>query len=151
MPQTQSVSAQILALASRPEGISSRCMQGMATEDLSNRCCALVREGRLFRGGLGRGHVRYFADEAAAKAYGAKQQPKLPARPLQQGKATWAKDAKTVITADTKVTICPPYRPRFEAIPLPGVMASNQRGRVASEPESHGQPARDTETEAAHD
>lgn len=47
-------------------------------------------------------------------------------------KATWAKDAKTVITSETKITICPPYKPRFEAIALPGVVASNQRGRVAT-------------------
>lgn len=127
----QTVSAQILELASRPEGISSRCMQGMATEDLSARCCWMVKEGRLYRGGLGRGHVRYFTDEAAAKAYGAKQQPTLPTRPLPKLNAGFAKDAKVVITSDTKVTICPSYKPRFEARDLPGVMGANQRGRVA--------------------
>jgi len=74
-----------------------------------------------------------------------------PRASVMGGKANFSKDAKTVITADTKVTICPPYRPRFEAVALPGVMASNQRGRVASEPESHGQPARAPELEAAHD
>lgn len=74
-----------------------------------------------------------------------------PRASVMGGKANFAKDAKVVITADTKVTICPGHKPRFEAVALPGVMASNQRGRVASEPESHGQPARDTETEAAHD
>lgn len=147
----KTTAAQILALASRPEGISSRCIPGLSSEDLSARCCALVRSGRLFRGGLGRGHVRYFTDPEAAKAYGAKQQPKLPARPLPQGNAAWAKDAKVVITSDTKVTICPGYKPRFEAIALPGVVASNQRGRVASEPETHGQPARAPQLEAAHD
>lgn len=134
MTEPKTTTTHILALASRPEGISSRCIPGMASEDLSARCCRMVKEGRLYRGGLGRGHVRYFTDEAAAKAYGAKQQPKLPARPLQQGKATWAKDAKTVITADTKVTLCPSHPPRVAAIDLPGVMTANQRGRVVGEP-----------------
>lgn len=148
---TKTTTAQILALASRPEGISSRCIPGLATEDLSARCCRMVLEGRLHRGGSGRGYIRYFADLQAAKAYGAKQQPTLPARPLPQGKATWAKDAKTVITADTKVTICPGHKPRFEAVALPGVMTANQVGRVASQPETLGQPAHASELEASHD
>lgn len=151
MTEHKTTSAQILALASRPEGISSRCIPGLSSEDLSARCCALVRSGRLFRGGLGRGHIRYFTDEEAAKVYGAKQQPKLPARPLPQGKAAWAKDAKVVITSNTKITTCPGYKPRFEAIALPGVMTSNQRGRVVSESEIHGQPARAPQLEGAHD
>lgn len=61
------------------------------------------------------------------------------------GKATFAKDAKTVMTADTKVTICPSHPPRFAAIDLPGVMTANQRGRVVSEPQdlarAHAFPA----------
>ena len=60
----------------------------------------------------------------------AKQGASLPKR-LPPGKATWAKNAQVVITADTKVTICPGYRPRFEAIALPGNM-SVQKGRVSA-------------------
>lgn len=57
-------------------------------------------------------------------------------------KATWDKDAKTVITSETKITICPPYKPRFEAISLFGVITATQTGRVCvpdDEPEvTHG-------------
>lgn len=150
MTEPKTTTTHILALASRPEGISSRCIPALTVEDLSARCCALVRDGRLHRGGTGRGNLRYFTDPKAAKAYTDKQQPHILPRPVAPGKASFAKDAKVVITAETKVTICPPWKPRFEAIALPGVMASNQRGRVASEPESHGQPARAPELEAAH-
>lgn len=65
------------------------------------------------------------------------------------GKATFAKDAKVVITADTKVTICPPYRPRFEAIPLPGSL-SVQKGRVSAA-DVQPAPACASESEATHD
>lgn len=72
----------------------------------------------------------------AAKAQGASQQPTVSRRPPNPAKATWAKDAKTVITADTKVTICPGYKPRFEAIPLPGGL-SVQKGRVSAVEDAH--------------
>lgn len=70
-------------------------------------------------------------------------------RPVQPGKASFAKDAKVVITAETKVTICPPWKPRYEAIPLPGSL-SVQKGRVSAD---IGQPApaRASESEATHD
>lgn len=55
----------------------------------------------------------------------------LPRR-VVLAKVTWAKDAKTVITADTKITICPPYKPRFEAISLFGVSTATQTGRVCA-------------------
>lgn len=45
-------------------------------------------------------------------------------------KAIWAKDAKVVMTPQTKVTICPPWHPRFQAVDLPGIHAGNQRGRI---------------------
>lgn len=83
------------------------------------------------------------------KASNAKQGPIVPPKVPSQTRATFAKDAKVVITADTKITICPPYRPRFEAIPLPGSL-SVQKGRVSAD---IGQPApaRASESEAAHD
>lgn len=149
MTQPKTTSAHILALASRPEGISSRCIPALTTEDLSARCCALVRDGRLHRGGTGRGNLRYFTDPQAAKAYSAKQQPAILPRRLTPGVAGFAKDAKVVITAETKVTICPHWKPRYEAIPLPGNL-SVQKGRVSTD---IGQPApaRASESEAAHD
>lgn len=72
-----------------------------------------------------------------------------PRASVMGGKANFSKDAKTVITADTNVTICPPWKPRFEAIPLPGGL-SVQKGRVSAA-DVQPAPARASESEATHD
>lgn len=73
-----------------------------------------------------------------------------PRASVMGGKASFSKNAQVVITADTKVTICPGHKPRFEAVALPGNL-SVQKGRVASQPEALGQPAHASELEASHD
>lgn len=45
-------------------------------------------------------------------------------------RANFHPSAKEVITADTKVTLCPGYQPRFEAVAVPFVRGANQSGRV---------------------
>lgn len=131
MKKPKITAADLVVLAGRPEGVTSKCLPDVP--DLSSRLSAAMRDGKIFRGGTGRGRVRYFATPEAAKAYSDNLQPVVQAPPASL-KMTFAKDAKTVITADTKVTICPSHPPRFAAIDLPGVMTANQRGRVASEP-----------------
>lgn len=129
----KTIVGQIQELAARPEGIGSTDMPGIASADLSARCCALVRRGILHRAGSGRGKMRYFATAEAAAAYDeASGKPDLTLPTISQvsTKASWAKDAKTVITEKTKVTICPPLQPRFQAVDLPHVHAANQRGRM---------------------
>lgn len=126
---TKTVSDQILALASRPEGVSTGQAAGIPRKAAQARCYELLAAGKLFRAGTSRGY-RYFTDPEAAKAYDSKPST-LPTLPLPKLNAGFAKDAKVVITSDTKVTICPTPAPRFEARALPGVIGANQRGRVA--------------------
>jgi len=123
------VTDQIIQLAGRPGGIGSGDLPGIKSEDVSARCCGLVRRGILFRAGSGRGNVRYFTTEEAAQAH---DNAKKPAVTISQRmvKASWSKVAETVITSETKVTICPPWQPRFQAVDLPCVHAANQRGRA---------------------
>lgn len=71
MSKQGTVTNQIIEMAGRQGGIASNDIPGLKSEDLSARCCALVRRGILFRGGSGRGKIRYFATEEAAKAHDA--------------------------------------------------------------------------------
>lgn len=45
-------------------------------------------------------------------------------------RANFHHTAKEAITANTKVTICPGYQPRFVAVSVPFVRGANQSGRV---------------------
>lgn len=131
---SKQITDQILEFATRPCGIGSADIPEIDVADLSARCCALVRQRRLFRAGGGYGKTRYFATQEAADAYNAehKQAPKAVAKCVPVTKASWAKNAEVVITSNTKVTICPPWKPRFQAIETPHVYSGNQRGRVSA-------------------
>lgn len=122
---------QILELAARPCGVGSADIPGVKSDDLSARCCAMVRRGVLHRAGKGRGKTRYFTSEDAASKYDERESAVKTVTISQiNARAVWSKDAETVITERTKVTICPPWQPRFNAVPLPGVHVANQRGRA---------------------
>lgn len=131
MTINKTITDQIIGLAGRPGGISSTDIPGLKSEDLSARCCGLVRRGILFRAGKGRGKTRYFSTAEAATAYEAESVRNADVTISQlSSRASWSKDAKTVITSKTKITICPPWKPRFQAVELPHVHTANQRGRV---------------------
>ena len=126
------ITDQIITMAGRPGGVSSTDIPGLKSEDLSARCCGLVRRGVLFRAALGRGKTRYFASEQAANAYQAAN-AQIPDVTISQvgARAVWSKDAKEVITSKTKITICPPWQPRFQAVEIPHIHSGNQRGRTS--------------------
>lgn len=130
MAITTTITDQIIQMAGRQGGIGSTDIPGLKSEDLSARCCGLVRRGILFRGGSGRGKIRYFATAEAARAHDI-ENTKAPEVTISQrsAHASWSKDAKVVITSSTKVTICPPWQPRFQAVDLPHIHSGNQRGR----------------------
>lgn len=132
MSKHGTVTNQIIEMAGRQGGIASTDIPGIKSEDLSARCCALVRRGILFRGGSGRGKIRYFATQEAAKAHDA-ENVEVPDVTISQrsAHANFSKTAKVVITSQTKVTICPPWKPRFQAVELPHIHSGNQRGRFA--------------------
>lgn len=133
MSEHGAITKQIIELAGRPGGVSSTDIPGLKSEDLSARCCGLVRRGILYRAGNGRGKMRYFSDPKAATAYDLANVRNADVTISQRtARATWSKDAKEVITAETKVTICPPWRPRYQAVELPHVLTANQRGRVST-------------------
>jgi hypothetical protein len=139
MKKGTGVKARILELAARPEGVGVSDFPGLDVTDASGRMCSMVTQGLLFRGAKGARNTRYFADPKAAEASAKAQSLAETKRPLATlgplSKANFAKDAETVITAKTKVTICPPYKPRFEAHTLPFVQTANQAGRVVAEVE----------------
>lgn len=121
----------LIELASKPSGVHCSEVTWLMSADASARLCALVTRGVLHRGGTARGHIRYFKSEVDAKKY-AKSQASKPANvtihPLT--KAAWAKNAQVVMNSKTKVTICPGYTPRFEAVTVPFIHTANQSGRV---------------------
>jgi len=133
MSKLGTITNQIIEMAGRQGGIASTDMPGLKSEDLSARCCGLVRRGILFRGGSGRGKIRYFATEEAAKAHDA-ENTHVPDVTISQrsAHANFSKNAQVVITSKTKVTICPPWHPRFQAVELPHIHSGNQRGRAAA-------------------
>ncbi len=124
----------ILALAARPEGIKSCDIPGMTMADVSTLCCTFVNRGLLYRAGAGRGKVRYFSTAKAALEFDAATiKAGVKTSPNPHSRATFSKNAETVFPPGYKVTPCPSYKPRFEAVELPFVFAGNSRGRVASE------------------
>jgi hypothetical protein len=131
MSKLGTITNQIIEMAGRQGGIASTDIPGLKSEDLSARCCALVRRGILFRGGSGRGKIRYFATAEAAKAHDT-EHTQAPDVTISQrsAHANFSKTAKEVITSKTKVTICPPWQPRFQVVPVPFIHSGNQRGRA---------------------
>lgn len=127
MTGKKSITAQIIELASRPEGIGSRDIEGIGSDDLSARCNGLVRRGRLYKAGQGRGYIRFFTRITDANLYSIANEKD------RQPRTSISKNAKPVITSKTKITICPPWQPRFQAVDLPHIHTANQRGRVLSE------------------
>lgn len=121
---------QILELAARPDGIGSADIPGILSSHLSARCCKMAREGVLFRAAKGRGTTRYFTSAEAAAKYDEKTSAAAVTISQITARAVWSKDAKTVITESTKVTICQPWQPRFQAVELPHIHSGNQRGRA---------------------
>lgn len=122
---------QIMQLAARPCGVCSTDIPGMKPDYLLSRCAELVRNGRLFKSGNTQGKRRYFVNLSAAQAYDAEQMKQTNATIAKMGsRANWSKNAKVVINKDTKITICPPWQPRFQAIDMPHIHTANQRGRV---------------------
>lgn len=126
------ISQQIVELAKRPEGVRSADFPEMRTKDFSARACKLMNAGTLFRVTHGYKKVRFYATMAQAEAAQAEvvQKPQPTVTMADKSKANWSKDAETVITSDTKITICPGWKPRFQAVDLPHVHTANQRGRV---------------------
>jgi hypothetical protein len=139
MKKGTGVKALILELAARPEGVGVADFPGMDVSDASGRMCAMVTKGLLYRGAKGTRNTRYFSDPAAAEASVKAQTLAEKKRPLATlgplSKANFAKTAETVITDKTKVTICPGYKPRYEAHTLPFVHTACQSGRVVAEVE----------------
>jgi hypothetical protein len=131
-PGQPTIKAEIMDLASRPEGMRAQDITTHKAEDISARLCAFVNEGLLFRGLKAWGNTRFFTDPEAAKASAASL-PKAAPKPVPIGNGTFAKSAEVVYTPETKVTICPGYKPRYEAHTLPFVQTANQAGRVVAE------------------
>lgn len=130
--KTQTVTDKIIELAKREGGVSSSDIPGVTSADLSARCCSLVRRGRLFRAGEGRGNIRYFATAEAAEKYN-KETPTIPMVSFKEfgSSLRFSPSAKEVFTKNTKFTKCPTPEPRFKALDIPNIYSANQRGRIS--------------------
>lgn len=113
--------AHVERLAARDCGVTTGEVTGYTAEQVSLALYRLRLKGRVFAAKLSYRSVRYFADEARAKAFeAANRRAQVGAsasnhagRHLNLGgtrhqRAWWDADAPMVITERTKVTIAPP-------------------------------------------
>lgn len=128
-------------LISREGGFHSSELKGRdyTTTKILSVLKRLARQGEAFPAQLSHKHTRWFSTKAAAEEALAKNRERqkqgfnsfvLGANQNRTATRKW-QEAQPVITPDTKVTICPPYRPRFQAVEVPGLHGGLQRGRVA--------------------
>lgn len=141
--QPLGLSAALRRLAARPQGVASSDPElAIWTIDrICNTGNTLVAKGELFKAKLGHKTVRFYASkveaervlQAAAKTrrLDGPDQGKPAHDQLRTRSAEW-QAAEPRITPNTKVTFCPSYTPRFQAVDVPGIFGGNQRGRVVS-------------------
>jgi hypothetical protein len=113
----------IRKLAKRPGGMTSADVEGEERHRVSAEAYKMASLGELFSARLGHRTVRYFADEAARDAYLVKHKPKKDAgkrskkaldAPVQITQVPPARQpGEPVITAQTKITVCPPVQGRL--------------------------------------
>ena len=107
-----------LRLAGREHGLATSEVTGYSATQVRQAVWHLKNDGLIFSAKLSHQVVRYFSDEARAKAYQAKHgKPgaatqaagrKLSLPPKASQRAWWPKDAEPVITEKTKITVAPP-------------------------------------------
>lgn len=128
-------------LISREGGFHSSELKGRdyTTTKILSVLKRLARQGEAFPAQLSHKHTRWYSTREAAEAALAKSRERqkqgfnsFVLGPNQNRTTTreW-QEAQPVVTDQTKVTICPPYRPRFQALEVPGLHGGLQRGRVA--------------------
>lgn len=126
--------AQILALASRENGVHSSDLPEHTTTYFSGRCYELMNIGQLFRAKLAHKHTRYYTDRAAAERAQTDASRKLadkrPCVEIASRSVAFRPDAEVIFTTQTKFTRCPGYRSRFEAMTPSFVHTALQSGRV---------------------
>jgi hypothetical protein len=134
-------SAALRRLAARPQGVASSDpeLASWTIDRICNTGNTLVAKGELFKAKLGHKTVRFYADKreaervlkAAAKTrrLDGPDQGRPAHDQLRTRSAEW-QAAEPRITPTTKVTLCPSYQSRFQAVVTPGIFGGNQRGRV---------------------
>lgn len=100
----------LLSLAQCPAGFSASDVSGMAPETVRRGAEAMVREGRIVRATVSPRRIRYFVDDAQARAYlAARHKPVRPQAALGlRSKAPWRPEDPGLVTAHTKITVAPP-------------------------------------------
>lgn len=98
----------------------------------------LARQGEAFPVFFGHKNTRWYgtqeaADKALAKIRERQKQGfnSFVLAPQARTSSREWQEAQPVITSETKVTVGPAYRPRFQALEVPGLHGGLQRGRVA--------------------
>lgn len=136
------LTATIMRLAHTGPGCHSSdpALDGWTASQICVRAGKLIDDGRLHRVKFAHRNVRYYATKAQADHVLANLKVTSKAPRIHRedhsdarNRDGW-KDAEMVITDKTVITVCPPWRPRFQEVELPRFYGGNQRGRVVQEP-----------------
>ena len=100
----------LIELSANPAGFGASELTGYSPEQVRRAAEALVKAGKIVRAKTAAQRVRYFANDALAKAHITGQ---APARAIHsvagaRTKANWKPDAPMHITSKTKIYIAPP-------------------------------------------
>lgn len=129
------IKEQILALAKRPDGMQAADVEGFDSGYVSAKCHDMADKGLLHKVKVSHKRVRWYTDQGLAIQAQREADARMVAEEnkrikLAGSKARFDADAKIVITSKTKITVCPPWKPRFEALGAGFILTANQSGRV---------------------
>lgn len=114
--------AMLRILSARPAGAHSSdpMLARWTTKQIASQATKLSALGEVFTAKLSHREARYFASTEGRDAFIASHSP----RPRRwraglmwkvAGRAPWADSDEPIITAATKITICPSHAPRYSA------------------------------------
>lgn len=99
----------LIELSASPSGFGSSELTGYSPEQVRRTAEGLAKAGKIIRAKVSAHRVRYFANDALAKAYIAGQAPARAPHSAagSRTKANWKSDAPMRITPKTKIIIAP--------------------------------------------
>ncbi|HRP27638.1 MAG TPA: hypothetical protein PLG77_04315 [Burkholderiaceae bacterium] len=100
----------LIELSANPAGFGASELTGYSPEQVRRAAEALVKAGKIVRAKTASQRVRYFANDALARAHIAGQAPARATHAAagSRAKANWTPDAPMHITPRTRIYIAPP-------------------------------------------
>ena len=132
------IKEQILALAKRPDGMQAADVEGFDSGYVSAKCHDMAAKGLLHKVKVSHKRVRWYTDQGLAIQAQREADARIAAEEEKRNRQAGSKsyfdaDANTVINSKTKITMCPPWKPRFEALGVGFILTANQSGRARLE------------------